>query len=263
MYLAIRGYSSSCTISIHDTYRCIGCSGWSTIYAIVRKYIYISSCATCYSCCIIVCNESVDRNLLLRCLLSTKSIRYGKGYLDFSYRAKVSRFCSCVVIGNSSCTTTHSSCCCSCPSIHCRIGSGCWICTVDSKVGRWCSNRRCSSYIYHISYLGTITLATLRCYQGHPSVIGSLSCFISIYLRVSRSVSCSSCIPLKCVSSRYNRGYQSCHIIVSISRTLCFILYSRCIRFGHYSNSYFLASTFATISSYRSPIPIGSYWYDC
>ena len=94
-------------------------------YAIVRKYIYISSCATCYGCCIIVCNESVDRNLLLRCLLITEGIAYSKGYLELTYRAKVSRFCSCVVIGNGSCTTTYSSCCCSCPSIHSRIGSGC------------------------------------------------------------------------------------------------------------------------------------------
>ena len=125
MYLTIRGYSSSCTISIDNAYHSIGCSGWSTIYAIVRKYIYISSCATCYGCCIIVCNESVNRNLLLRCLLITESIAYGKGYLELTYRAKVSRFCGCIVIGNGSCTTTYISCCCSCPSIHCCIGSGC------------------------------------------------------------------------------------------------------------------------------------------
>ena len=125
MYLTIRGYSSSCTISIDNAYHSIGCSGWSTIYAIVRKYIYISSCATCYGCCIIVCNESVNSNLLVHCLLSTESISYSKGNFDLTYRTKVSRFHCCVVISNGSCTTTYSSCCCGCPSIHSRIGSGC------------------------------------------------------------------------------------------------------------------------------------------
>ena len=262
MYLTIRGYSSSCTISIHDIYRCIGCSGWNTIYTIVRKYIYISSCATCYGCCIIVCNESVDCNLLLYGLLSIESIRYGKGYLELTYRAKVSRFCSCIVIGNGSCTTTYSSCCCSHPSIHSRIGSGCRICTVDSKVASWCCNSWRGSDIYYISNFYSITFATLRCSQGHPSIIGSLSCFIPIYLRVSRSVSCSSCIPLKCVSSRYKRGYQSCHIIVTSRRTFCLGLYSRCIRLG-YSNRYLLTSAFATVGCSYCPILIGSYSYGC
>ena len=125
MYLTIRGYSSSCTISIDNAYHSIGCSGWSTIYAIVRKYIYISSCATCYGCCIIVCNESVNRNFLLLSLLSTESIRYGKGYLDLTYRTKISRFHCCIVIGYISCTTTYGSCSCIKPSSYCRINGCC------------------------------------------------------------------------------------------------------------------------------------------